>query len=1095
MERALCPVLVGRERELDLLEDALIASNRGRGQVVVIAGEAGVGKTRLVNALRVSAARAGTAVMSGSCSEADLTLPYMPFVEGIGNYLASPDGERIKARLGPATRRQLGHLFPQLEQSSPVEIGDPGQARMRLYEALLTLLQIAAEQRGLLLILEDLHWADASTRELLDYLARRVRRSRILILGTYRSDELHRRHPLQPLVQAWQRAGTMETVQLPPLDQAGVARMASAIFDGAPVEEELRDFLFARTEGNPFVLEEFLKAALDQGDIFKTMQGWDRKAIGHLKLPATVKETILLRVERLQEQQANILRAAAVLGRCFDYRMLVGISGESETTVRAALRTFVEQQLAQEEPDAGYSFRHALTREAILDDMIAPERERLHARAADQLGEQPGANAMELASHLMAAARWQEAIPVALRAATDAEGRKGYLEAVHLYERLLDHTSDRCLRGELLSRLGKVQFFAGETRQAQRYLAEGIAILDQCGEARAVAGYRIWLGRCHWLRSRPDLARQEFEAARAALEPHGPSEDLAYAYVRLASLHTFDKEHEIALQLSREAVRIATEVGADAPRIHAYNYLGVNLQAMGQVDEGLRWLDRSYREAVAAGYDWIAVVALQNAIGDQLHYARGREALERLGWLQDMSGPLRSRDSGLLEAEGFLAVRARGEPERARRLLEPAVARAEEVEDTLFAHRMRLDLAHALAALDQLDEAWRVFPAKPATAETQEVMGFIYESMWLHLVGGNVAAAQVLAQQVVRMVEADPVRNTEIYLLDRAVDALLHADDVPTARRLLAIAHTDVFGRHPLLLRARGRLALAEGDLGSARENLREAVSALDGAEFADEEWPTRRAFAAALIASGDREGAERELRIVLLAARERGHLLEARLAARGLAELGVAVPDLVPSPPAAAPAVEVDGEGRQPTERLVTVMSIDIRGFTAITIQEPPHELADRVATFYRWAEQEIHRHQGLVDRYAGDAVLAIFNVTGGKLDHCIQAVEAALAIRDKAGFIGLPVGVGVAVGPAVVGQLSEGSPLTAVGETINLAARLQSQAQPGEVILSEEAYRRARHWLEEQRVSPIQDSLTLKGFPRPHVAYRLAVPIADGV
>jgi class 3 adenylate cyclase len=1093
MERALCPVLVGRERELDLLEDALIASNRGRGQVVVIAGEAGVGKTRLVNALRVSAARAGTAVMSGSCSEADLTLPYMPFVEGIGNYLASVDGERIKTRLGPATRRQLGHLFPQLELSPPDEVGDPGQARMRLYEALLTLLQFAAEQRGLLLILEDLHWADASTRELLDYLARRVRRSRILILGTYRSDELHRRHPLQPLVQAWQRAGTIETVQLPPLDPPGVGRMTSAIFDGAPIEDELRDFLFARTEGNPFVLEEFLKAALDQGDIFKTAQGWDRKAIGHLRLPATVKETILLRVERLEEQQANILRAAAVLGRCFDYRMLVGISGQSETTVRAALRAFVEQQLAQEEPD-GYSFRHALTREAILDDMIAPERERLHARAADQLREQPGANAMELASHLMAAARWQEAIPVALRAATDAEGRKGYLEAVHLYERLLDHTSDRCLRGELLSRLGKVQFFAGETRHAQRYLSEGIAILDQCGDARAAAGYRIWLGRCHWMRSRPDLARQEFEAARAALEPHGPSEALAYAYVRLASLHTFDKEHEIALQLSREAVRIATAAGADGPRIHAYNYLGTNLQPLGQVEEGLHWLDQGYREAVAAGYDWIAVVALYNAIGDQLHHARGREALERLRWLQDMSGPLRLRDTGLLEAEGFLAMRARGEPERARRLLEAAVPRAEEVEDTLFAHRMRLVLAHALAALDQLDEAWRVLPAQPATAETQEVMGFVYESMWLHMVGGNVTAAQELAQQVVHMVEADPVRNTEIFLLDHAVDALLRADDVPTARRLLAIANTDVFGRHPLLLRARGRLALAEGDLAGARDNLREAVAALDGAEFADEEWPTRRAFAAALVASGDREGGERELRIVLLAARERGHLLEARLAAQGLAQLGVAVPDLVPSSASAA-AAEVDGEGRQPTERLVTVMSIDIRGFTAITVQEPPHEIADRVATFYRWAEQEIHRHQGLVDRYAGDAVLAIFNVTGAKLDHCIQAVEAALAIRDKAGFIGLPVGVGVAVGPAVVGQLSEGSPLTAVGETINLAARLQSQAQPGEVILSAEAYRRARYWLEEQSVSPIEASLTLKGFPQPHVAYRLPVPIADGV
>src|ERR1700730_5919922 len=215
----------------------------------------------------------------------------------------------------------------------------------------------------------------------------------------------------------------------------------------------------------------------------------------------------------------------------------------------------------------------------------------------------------------------------------------------------------------------------------------------------------------------------------------------------------------------------------------------------------------------------------------------------------------------------------------------------------------------------------------------------------------------------------------------------------------------------------------------------------------------------------------------------------------QGSPRSGVGVPDLVPSPPPAAPAAEVDGEGRQPTERLVTVMSIDIRGFTAITIQEPPHELPDRVATFYRWAEQEIHRHQGWVDRYAGDALLAIFNVTGAKLDHCIQAVEAALAIRDKAGFIGLPVGVGVAGGRALVGQLSEGSPLTAVGETINLAARLQAQALPGEVILSEEAYRRARHWLEEQRVSPIQASLTLKGFPQPHVAYRLAVPIAHGV
>src|SRR5947208_3214468 len=263
MDRALCPVLVGRERELSLLEDALLAAHRGSGQVVVIAGEAGVGKTRLAMELQERARRARTAVMVGTTSEADVALPYLPFIEAIGNYLAGAD--------------------------------------------------------------------------------------------------------------------------LEPLPPAGVARMVSAIFDNAPVEAELRDFLHDRTEGNPFVLEELLKAALDRGDIFLTAGGWDRKAIHQLRLPPTVKQAILLRVERMSEEQADILRAAAVLGRSFDYRMLVGVSQQPVAAVLNALRSFVQDQLMDEETSGLYRFRHALTREAIHDDLIAPERERLHACAADWL--------------------------------------------------------------------------------------------------------------------------------------------------------------------------------------------------------------------------------------------------------------------------------------------------------------------------------------------------------------------------------------------------------------------------------------------------------------------------------------------------------------------------------------------------------------------------------------------------------------------------------------------------------------------------------------------------------------------------------------
>src|SRR5256886_8514892 len=307
MDRALCPVLVGRERELSLLEDALLAAHRGGGQVVVIGGKAGVGKTRLAMELQERGRRAGTAVMVGTTSEADVALPYLPFVEAIGNYLAGADLDRIKLQLGPATCRQLGQLLPQFElQTTLIDPGEPSQAKMRLYEAMLAFLRLAAERTGLLLVLEDLHWADPSTREVLEYMARRLRRrSRILLLATYRNDELNRRHPLRPLIQGWQRSGIAQIIDLQPLPPSDMARMVSAIFDNAPVEPELRDFLHDRTEGNPFVLEELLKAALDRGDIFLTAGRGDAQAHHQLRPPPTAQQARLLLARRIRGEGAE----------------------------------------------------------------------------------------------------------------------------------------------------------------------------------------------------------------------------------------------------------------------------------------------------------------------------------------------------------------------------------------------------------------------------------------------------------------------------------------------------------------------------------------------------------------------------------------------------------------------------------------------------------------------------------------------------------------------------------------------------------------------------------------------------------------------
>ena len=171
----------------------------------------------------------------------------------------------------------------------------------------------------------------------------------------------------------------------------------------------------------------------------------------------------------------------------------------------------------------------------------------------------------------------------------------------------------------------------------------------------------------------------------------------------------------------------------------------------------------------------------------------------------------------------------------------------------------------------------------------------------------------------------------------------------------------------------------------------------------------------------------------------------------------------------------------------MVTVLFIDVRGYTEISSRDSPAALSDRMAALYRWWHQEVKRHHGVINHYAGDAIMATFNVAGTRVDHASQAFQAALAIIDKAAMMDLPAGAGIAVGPAVVGKLTQDSPSTAIGETVNLAARLQAQAAAGEILLSEEAFRRVRDLLRETRSEAKNEYLNLKGFPGQVSAYRV--------
>jgi class 3 adenylate cyclase len=286
----------------------------------------------------------------------------------------------------------------------------------------------------------------------------------------------------------------------------------------------------------------------------------------------------------------------------------------------------------------------------------------------------------------------------------------------------------------------------------------------------------------------------------------------------------------------------------------------------------------------------------------------------------------------------------------------------------------------------------------------------------------------------------------------------------------------------PRLAVAKGRLALLESRFEEAIDLLKEADATFRRGGLLLDSWHLGRALAEAEFRSGDIEGARKRVVAIVADAEPAGALLAAKLARDTAAKLGLEVggSDGMQAMPAAT---------RFATgERMVSVLFADVRGYTELAGQSAPADLADRISTLQRWAVQEVGRRYGIVDKFAGDAIMATFNVSGQSVDHALAAVRAAIAIIDKSALAGLPVAAGVAVGPAIVGSLADSANLSVLGEATNLAARLQAGSAPGEVTLSEEAYRRVSGWLESQGIRPDRVELELKGFAGPVPAYRVA-------
>ncbi len=1076
-KNALCPVLIRRDDELAALEDALLAARRDESRFVVLAGEAGIGKTRLATEIAREARELGCTVLAGGCSDAELALPYLPFVEAIGNYLDDVDQGQLAETIGPGIA-ELGQLFPQLARgAAPDGSPDPGQAKLRLFEAVVSLLAVPARERTLLLVVEDVHWADASTRELLDYLARRLVDLPSLILVTYRSDEINRRHPLLPVLQGWRRSGVADVVELDPLSSSGIREMLAAILGAEAVDPELHELMLERSEGNPFVLEEMLREAVDgSGQAGSSGQG-----LTSSPLPETVRHAILLRVQRLEEQQVGILETAAILGRTFDAQMLLSVSGEPDSVVHGAIEAAMAQQLIEEDTrhPGRYRWRHALTQEAIYAEIVTPRRQAIHSRVAEVLGEDESTRSVDLAGHLLGAGRYEEAVPVCLRSAEDAEGAFAFGEAISILDRVLPYVTDPLEKARVLCRIGRDQQRNGAPASGVGYLTAGIESLEGLGESIEAARNRLVLGRCHWESERPDAARAEYERALEVLEPAGPSADLSMAHQRLAGMSAFELDYRGCLESAQRAVSIAEQVGADLERVWALGFVALGYIDGAEQERGLALMDEVFEEARASGYSQIASNVAWNNIWTRTHMMLSdlEDWLERLESL-----PFYSRfgdRSGDLLSRSYIAA-VRGNLEAALGDAEAARERHARLGFGKMEWRARIQLAEILAELGRAEDAATALPTLTTRTEQQDIVYDAAARIRTAIGLGRMDEAVALAEEIHANAELLATYREPLAL---AADVLAGAGRLDEVEELAEIARArPTQAGAAYLNQIEGALALARGNGEAAATSFEALVEAAREAGYPLVELRARTQLARASSARGSSEDAAAELRTVVDHADRISARLIAGEAREAGAELGVELPP-APEPESEAAVEPVVPHG----ERLVTSLFADVRGSADLSSSLPPEVVSERMRMLYRLARVAVERRQGIIDKFAGDAVMATFNASGNRMDHTADAIEAAIALRDRAESIDLPLGVGISVGPGILARGVSDENIAVSGEATNLAARLQAAAGPGEILLSDEAHRRLTSWLAERNLAATEERLELKGFPDSQLVYRL--------
>lgn len=669
--RSVSPVFVGRADELAVLTDALTRAARSEPQAMLIGGEAGVGKTRLTEEFLGEAARRGAVVAVGGCVEIGAEgLPFAPFSTALRTLHRRLPEELAAAAAGQED--ELARILPELGDTPRGPHDEESTAR--LFELTARMLERLAAERLVVLVLEDLHWADTSTRHLLSYLFRTLGSGRLVVVATYRADDVHRRHPLRPLLAELDRLRIVQRIELLRFNRAEVRRQLAGILASQP-DEDFVDSVFERSDGNAFFVEELVAS---------------RASGCRTGLTESLRDLLLVRVEVLPDEAQRVVRIVAEGGSTVEYPLLRAVAGLTEDELIEALRAAVGANILLATTDGdGYRFRHSLVREAVSDDLLPGERSRLNRHYAEALEADESLiraeeRAIRLANYWYQANDPAKALPAVLAASVAARRRHAYSEQLRLLERAMDlwdsapedvrealrpadytdvyppltfgmgdpsgcdPATTPLQRLDLLAEAAVAARYGGERERALKITKTALRLLGEDGDPLRAAWF--WTERSRLVTG---LGRgdgwEEIAKAQELVRGLPPSQVHAEVLVRAAGWGMLHNPGPGNLVAAERAVAYARMVGAEDVELNARITVGTLLTDSGTGEAGLTELHAVKDRATELGLTMLAGRAHINLTSQLESMGRSREAVE----LAEKGAELVSR-SRLLDTEAWV---------------------------------------------------------------------------------------------------------------------------------------------------------------------------------------------------------------------------------------------------------------------------------------------------------------------------------------------------------------------------------------------------------------------------------------------------------